>query len=264
MTGLRDELARVGIRGRLARRIVLELEDHARCDPEANLGAPREIAERFAVELRVPRTRRSAYGGFAALALTAVLLGVPSRGVSAAGGWPDSIGGRGLVVSLGGLTIVLAGQVAFVTGILALWRVLRRPAAVEELRLVQRRLGIALAAGGVVLAGQAVQAAALQPLLPTWWFALAIPAVFVPGLALGGAAYGLREAVAITPSVDPAPRGFPMPLVLAIGVGAVVLIAVGSTFTEHSLAEGLSRGVLEAVAFAACFVVLGRRLGIRR
>jgi hypothetical protein len=102
MIGLRAELARAGIRGRLARRIVLELEDHLRCNPDANLGAPREIAERFAEELRVPRTRRSTYAGFAALALAAVLLGVPTRGMSAAGGWPDTFGARGLVVSRSG------------------------------------------------------------------------------------------------------------------------------------------------------------------
>jgi hypothetical protein len=264
MIGLRAELARVGIRGRLARRIVLELDDHERCDPSANLGGPREIAERFAEELRLPRTRRAVYAGFAALALTAVLLGVPSRGISAAGGWPDTFGGRGLIVSLAGLTMVLGGQVAFVTGVLALSRALRRPAAPEELRLVQRRLGVALAAGGVVLVGQAAQAVALQPLIPTWWYALALPAVVVPGLALGGAAHGLRRAVAITPPVDPASRAFPMPLVIAIGVAAVAFIAVGSTFTENSPAEGLTRGVLEAVAFVAGFAVLGRRLGIRR
>lgn len=264
MIGLRAELARVGIRGRLARRIVLELEDHLRCDPAANLGEPREIAERFAEELRLPRTRRAVYAGFAALALTAVLLGVPSRGISAAGGWPDTFGGRGLIVSLAGLTMVLGGQVAFVTGVLALWRARRRPAAPEELRLVQRRLETALIAGGAVLVGETLQAVALQPLIPAWWLALAIPAVLVPGLALGGAAHGLRQAVAITPAVDPAPRAFPMPLVVAIGVGAVGVIAVGSTLTENSLAEGISRGVLEAVAFTVCFVILGRRLGIRR
>jgi hypothetical protein len=192
-----------------------------------------------------------------------VLLGVPARGMSAAGGWPDAFGARGLVVALAGLTMALAGQVAFVTGVLALWRALRCPAVPEELRLVQRRLGIALVAGGVVLAGQAVQAAALQPLISAWWLALAIPAVLVPGLALGGAARGLSRAVALTPSVAPLPRGFPMPLVVAIGVAAVGVIAVGSTFAEHSLAEGLTRGVIEAMTFALCFAVLGRRLGIR-
>jgi hypothetical protein len=70
--------------------------------------------------------------------------------------------------------------------------------------------------------------------------------------------------VAITPLVDPAPRAFPLPLVVTIGLGAVASIAVGSTFTEHSLAEGVSRGALEAVAFVACFALLGRRVGIRR
>jgi len=39
VNGLASELARVGISGRLARRIELELDDHLRCDPAANLGA---------------------------------------------------------------------------------------------------------------------------------------------------------------------------------------------------------------------------------
>ena len=264
MIGLHAELARVGIRGRLARRIVLELEDHLRCDPAADLGGPREIAERFAEELRVPRTRRSTYAGFAALALTAVFLTVPTRGMSAAGGWPDIFGVRGLSASLGGLTMALAGQVAFVAGVLALWRVLRRPSAPADLRLVQRPLGTALAAGGVVLAGETVQAVALQPSLPAWWLALALGAVAVPALALGGAAHGLREAVALTPPVAVSPGGFPLPLVVAIGSVAVGLMGVGSALAEHSLTEGISRAVLEAVAFTACFAVFGRRLGIRR
>jgi len=264
VTGLRAELARVGIRGRLARRIVLELEDHLRCDPAANVGAPREIAERFAAELRVPRTRRSTYAGFGALALTAVLLGVPTRGMSAAGGWPDVFGVRGLVASLGGLTMALGGQVALVTGILALWRILRRPSAPADLRFVQRPLETALVAGAVVLAGEAMQAVALQPALPGWWFALSCSAVLVPVLALGGAAHSLRGAVALTPPVELPPRGFPLPLAVAIGVAATGIMAVGSTFTESSVVEGVTRGVIEAVAFTACFVVLGRRLGIRR
>jgi len=264
VNGLRAELARAGIRGRLARRIMLELDDHLRCDPEANVGPPREIAERFAEELRVPRTRRSTYAGFAALALTAVLLGVPTRGVSAAGGWPAVVGLRATIASLAGLTMALAGQVAVVAGVLALWASLMRSGAPEELRLIQRRLGIALAAGAVVLAGQAVQGAALAPLLPAWWFAVALPAVLVPGLAIGGAARVLGGAVAITPVVEPARRGFPPSLVVAIGVGVVALIGIGSTFSEHSMAEGATRAVLEAVAFGAGFLFLGRRLGIRR
>ena len=263
MIGLRTELARVGIRGRLAQRIVRELEDHLRCDPGADLGGPREIAERFAEELRVPRTRRATYAGIGALALAAVALGASSKGVSVAGGWPDAFGVRGAIVAVDGLLIVLAGQVAFVAGVLAIWRVLRRPSDPDELRLVQRRLGFALAAGAVVTAGQALQSVALHPLLPAWWFALALPAAVVPALVLGAAAHGLREAVALTPRVEPRPRVFPWRLVIAIGVGAALLITVGSAYTEDSWAEGISRGVLEAVAFAVCFAVFGRRLGIR-
>src|ERR1051325_11171665 len=119
MKALRDELARVGIRGRLARRIVLELEDHERCDPDADLGAPRLIAERFAEELRLPVSRRETHIGFASLALAAVLLAVSQRMTSIAGGSPDLFGGRGAEVAIAGLAMALAGQVAFVAGILA-------------------------------------------------------------------------------------------------------------------------------------------------
>lgn len=264
MNGLRAELARVGIRGRLARRIELELADHERCDPSAELGSPQLIAARFAAELCVPKTRRATYGGFTALAVTALLLAVPTQGLSAAGGWPNVNGTYGTVASLGGLAMAFGGQIALVAGVLALWRILLRSHDPEELRLVQRRLGVALAAGGLVIVGLAVQALALRPLEPAWWIAVAGSVVCAQALVLGTAARSLRSAVALTPSVPAAPRAFPTPVVVAIGSGVALLMGVGSTFTEHSLSEGISRGVLEAIAFGTCFTVLGRRLGIRR
>jgi hypothetical protein len=259
VNGLRAELARVGIRGRLAQRIVLELDDHLSCDPAADLGAPREIAERFAEELRVPRTRRSAYGGFAALALAAI-----SIGVSAGGGGLDISATRGWIVSLGGLGVVFGGQVAFVAGVLALWRALKRPQSSAELRLVQRRTGVALAAGGFALGAHAVQTVSVQPYMSTSWLALALSATIVPTFALGAAAHGLRGAVVLTPAAEPARRPFPWRLVIAIGAAAVTVMVVGSAFAEHSWVEGLSRGVLESIGFAFCFAIFGRRLGIRR
>jgi hypothetical protein len=259
VTGLRAELARVGIRGRLASRIVLELEDHLRCDPSADLGAPREIAERFAEELSVPRTRRSTYGGFAALAFASV-----SILISSSGGGLDAFGARGWIVSLGGLGVVFGGQVSFVSGVLALWDALRRPRTPAELRLVQRRTGVALAAGGFALASHAVQTVAAAPLMSNLWLALAIPASVVPALALGSAAHGLRGAIALTPAARPTARPFPRRLVLAIGAAAVTVMVVGSAFAEHSWVEGLSRGALEAIGFAICFAIFGGRLGIRR
>jgi hypothetical protein len=259
VTGLRAELARVGIRGRLATRIVLELDDHLRCDPAADLGAPRQIAERFAEELRVPRTRRSAYAGFAALALVAV-----SIGVSSSGGGLNISGARGWIVAFGGLGVVLGGQVSFVAGVLSLWAALRRPKAPAELRVVQRRTGVALAAGSFALAAHAVQTVSVQPYMSTLWFAVAIPATVVPALVLAAAAQGLRGAVGLTPPAEPARRPFPWRLVIAIGGAAVALVAVGSAFAEHSWGEGLNRGVLEGISFAVCFAIFGRRLGIRR
>jgi hypothetical protein len=259
MNGLRGELARVGIGGRLARRIELELDDHLRCDPTADLGAPREIAERFAEELRVPRTRRSAYVGFAALALAAIAIGV-----SASGGGLDITGARGWIIAFGGLGVVFAGQVAFVAGVLALWRALQRPRTPAELRLVQRRTGFALAAGAFALGAHTVQVVAYQPYMSTLWFAFAIPASAVPALALGAAAHGLRGAVAVTPPTEPAGWPFPWRVVVAVAAAAFTVMAVGSAFAERSWNEGLTRGVLELVVFAICFASFGRRLGIRR
>jgi hypothetical protein len=259
VTGLRAELARVGIRGRLAERIVLELDDHLRCDPSADLGTPRAIAERFAEELRVPRTRRSAYVGFAALSLAALAIIA-----SASGGGLAISGTRGWIESIGGLGLLFGGQVAFVAGVLALWRALQHPATPAELRLLQRRTGVALAAGTFALGAHAVQTVVVQPYMSTLWFALAIPAIVVPALALGVAAHGLHGAVGVTPATQPAPRPFPWRTVLAVGAAAVFVMVVGSAFAEHSWVEGLNRGALELVAFALCFALFGRRLGIRR
>ena len=98
---------RPGIRGATRRRIELELADHLACDPssEARLGSPREVAERFAAELRTTRTRRAAWRSFFALALTAALLMVHARALSPLGSWSAVAGTNATFVSLGGLLI---------------------------------------------------------------------------------------------------------------------------------------------------------------
>jgi hypothetical protein len=261
--GLRAELARAGIDARRARRIELEIDDHLRSNPAANIGSPREIAERFAEELRVPLTRRSAYGGFGALALTAVVISVATATASTANA-PDLFAARGTVVALAAVLMAVAGQVAFVAGVLALGQVLFGSRDAASLRLVQRRLSVALVAGACVLAGQAIVLLALRGLLPVWWVALDGTAVAVATLALGLGVLGLRSAASVTPHVPPADHPLPSWLVLAIGAGATAAIAVGSAVTERSTAEGLTRGAFEAVAFFMCFLTLGRRVGIRR
>jgi hypothetical protein len=238
---------------------MLELEDHLRCDPAADLVAPREIAERFAEELRVPRTGRSAYGAFAALTITALAILASARG-----GGPVVAGERGWIESLGGVALVLGAQVSFVAGVLALWCAVRRPTLPADLRLVQRRAAIGLAAGGFALTAHLVQSIVVQPYMSTLWFVFAISATVVPGLALAGAAHELRGAVVLTPVTAPSRRPFPASLVVAAGTAVVTVMIVGSAFAESSWNEGLNRGGIELVAFALGFLLLGRRLGIRR
>jgi hypothetical protein len=261
VTELRRELAVHGIRGRLARRIELEFADHLACDPDAVLGAPAEIASRFAAELRVVRTRRGTIAAFASLSLAAVLLLVPQRGMSAAGGWPDVFGVRSTIASLDGIAILLAGQVAFVAGVLGAALLIRRSG---DLRLIQRRMKVALGAGGIVIAGQVMQAFALQPALPAWWFALALTSAVAPATALGASAVVLRGASLLTPREPPASPGWPWSLVLAVAAAAVAAMCVGSAYAEHSWAEGLARSGFEAAAIGVCYAAFGRYLGIRR
>lgn len=245
MKGLRGELARVGIRGGLADRIVAELDDHLACDPEAQLGEPRLIAQRFADELRLPRTRRATYLGFGGLAAAALLLFVLFRN----GAQPSGLAGR--VSPIAGLDIVLGAQVAFVGGMLALWGVLRGTAAA----VVQRRLLVALLGGGLVLAGTSVDAV-LQQRWPALLMLLPVP-------VLAASAAQLRLAVGLTPVRIAVSRGFSLLEAAAVGAGVVAFVVVGSAYAEHSWLEGLTRGTIEAVVFALGFLGLGRSLGIR-
>jgi hypothetical protein len=145
--------------------------------------------------------------------------------------------------------------------VLCLWRFFFSR---DESRLVQQRVGVALVAGVAVVAGEATQAVAMRPALPSWWFALAIASAAVSAAGLGRAAVDLHGAVAITPRQVSRARAFPWQLVAAIGLGVVLLMGVGSAFAEHDAGEGLARAVIEGAAFVACFVALGRRVGIRR
>jgi nucleotide-binding universal stress UspA family protein len=122
----------------------------------------------------------------------------------------------------------------------------------------------ALAGGWIVVAGQLVDAFALRPLLPAWWFALALAATAASAAALAASARALRAAEQIAVLET---RAFtPLPGTLLVGFAAVAVTAmcIGSAFAEHSWADGLSRGAFEALAIGACFVGLGRRLGLRR
>jgi hypothetical protein len=246
MKGLRAELARVGIRGALADRIVAELDDHLACDPQAQLGEPRLIAQRFADELRLPRTRRATYLGFGGLVASAILLFVFFRNATQ----PTGLAGR--VSPFAGLDMVLGAQVAFVGGMLALWGARRGTAAA----VVQRRLLVALGGGALVLAGAAVDAVAEQR-----WLTLLM---LLPAPVLAASAAELRVAVGLTPVRAAVSRGFSLAEAASVGAAVVGLVVVGSAVAEHSWLEGVTRGTIEAVVFALGLFGLGRYLGIIR
>jgi hypothetical protein len=268
---LSAELDRAGIHGGTRRRIELELADHLACDPssEDRLGSPREVAERFAGELRTTRTRRAAWRSFFALALTAALLMVHARALSPLGSWSTVAGTNATFVSLGGLLLVLCAQIAFVAGVLA---IRRKPTDSAEAALVQRRAAVALLAGAGVVAGEIVQAGALERYLSGWSFALALAGAAVSLAALCACTVWLRSARAVTPAGGPVPgldRDLPRPLsshaagfAVLTGVAVVLVVGVGSVFAESSVAEGATRGLLEAVAFAGCYLLLRRPLAI--
>jgi hypothetical protein len=257
---LRTELARNGIRGALADRIVAEFDDHLACDPQANLGAPSEIAARFAVELRIARTRRASVGAFAALALSAVLLAVVAA-VTNRVGYPVR---TSTASALSGLGMLAFAQIAFVAGVLALSRGLRGHSA-GDLWLAQRRAFVALVAGGGLCVCLAVQGVAARP-MPFWWHAVSFVAAFAPLPGLVLAARAQRSAAAITPRAPAAGLAADLPVsprvaLLAAGTLVTTLIVVQGVVGERSVNEGLTRGAIEAVGLALGAVLLGRPLG---
>lgn len=259
---LRSELARNGIRGGLANRIVVELEDHLACDPGANVGAPAELAARFAAELRITRTRRATVGAFAALALLAVFLFVVGSIGSRTGGFT---GATRTAAPISGLAVFAFAQIAFVAGVLAVARGFRGRGA-GDMRLAQRRALIALAAGCGVSVALAVSAVSVGP-MSVWWHVFGVVCALVPLLGLFVAARAVRHATALTPSEPAAGLEADLPfsprvLLVALGAIAVAFVVAQGVVGERSASEGLIRGAIEAAGLALGVVLLGRPLGL--
>ncbi|HZQ82214.1 MAG TPA: hypothetical protein VFB25_09590 [Gaiellaceae bacterium] len=266
LDALRHELARAGVGGRRLDRIVDEFADHLACDPEADLGSPRVVAERFADELGLAQTRRAALLVFGALALTAVLLAAAGADTS----YPARVQ-NGWAVGLTGLGLVAGAQVAFVAGVLALARGRRRSLTCAERRLVQRRAAVALGAG-ILTCSMLVAHGVVFRQMPAAWTALTIAAGVVPLPLLAYAGARLRSAAQLTPAGGVAP-GLSADLPGALGrhsrallallgsLAVAAVVAQGSLF-ERSASEGPARGVIELAGIAVGTAALGRVLGL--
>ena len=148
---LSDELAAHGVRGRTRARIVAEAEDHLRSDPTAQerFGSAREVANAFAAELGTQAVRRAAVGVFAALAVAGAVYAVCFVTLSFANPPTETFTSALGAIALAAM--ILAPQVAFVAGALALARAVRRRRErvlpTDELRVIRRRTTIALLSG---------------------------------------------------------------------------------------------------------------------
>jgi hypothetical protein len=270
------ELDDVGIPRRLRRRILAEAEDHLRSDDDAleRFGTPEEVANSFAAELGARTSRRAAVGAFLALGVAGAVYALSFVGAAFAGQpapdtWPR-------LAQLALVAVILAPQVSFVAGSLALVRVLRRRESVlpsAELRVINRRTGVALLFGIVTMAALAVLALELRDDSADWWVALTLVGVAIATPLLVLAALPATVAARLKPRVagesgdlfddlgfvrmDP----WRFATVVAVGLGLVVFLVAA---VQGDPFDGALNGTAEAIACLAGFAALGRYLGLRR
>jgi len=276
LDALSSELGNVGVRGRLRRRILAESEDHLRSDPDAveRFGAPAELANAFAAELGTRASRRAAVGAFLALGVAGGVYALSFVGASFAGHpppdtWP-------LLAQLALVAVIIAPQISFVAGSLALVRVLRRREPVlpsAELTVINRRTSIALAFGLVTMVALGLLAFELKNESASWWVAFTLAGVAIATPLLVLAALPAAVASRLRPLVAgdagdlfddlgfgrTNPWRFAGMVALALGFVVFLVAAVqGDPF------DGALNGAAEALACLAGFAALGRYLSLRR
>jgi hypothetical protein len=282
------ELIERRIRPAARERLLAEFADHLACEQGSStrlaltrLGVAREIAGQYADELAADDARHGALGVFAALACATVAFFVEQVTLGRIG-YPGFDHGYSTALALAAIAaLVLGSQVALVAGSLAAWRALRRrrdaviPAA--EIALLRRRSTVGLAAGLVTTIGLLAYVVNFIGVLPVWWLALS-------GTLAAGATAALvaaRQALAHSSSTvalasgpagdlfDDIPllrvlRAHPVLLCAAGALASGLAVTIAEWHFEHSFAEGLQRGIFEALALSAGFALLGRAIGARR
>ena len=185
------ELHARGVPRRERTRIVLELDDHIATEPgcEDRLGDPRALAIRFADELATARARTSAFATFVALAAAAVVLVVSQITLGRFAGYPGYSNGISTPLFFAAiLGMVVAPQIALVSGTLAAWRAVRRrrvpSLAAAEIALIQRRTRVALGAGFATMAGLELYVLNFSQRLPGWWLGSVGALAAVAGVGL--------------------------------------------------------------------------------
>jgi len=279
------ELYARGVPRRERARIAIELSDHIACEPgcEERLGDPRELAVTFADELATAEARNSAFTAFAALAVAAVVLIVSQITLARFAPYPGYANGISMLLFFPAvLGMLVAPQVALVAGTLAAWRALRRRRVVSlsagEIRLIHSRARVGLAAGFATMAGIELYVVDFSERLPPWWLGLIGGLAALAGAGLFAASRVLVRARTIVSSTDgragdiyddlPLFGWRPLrtrPWLLGAFASVAVGLALGGfeAHAEHSVIEGVQRGLFEGLAAAIGFIVLGRAIGAR-
>jgi HAAS domain-containing protein len=274
------DLARRGVRCPANARVVDEARDHllelaAEHGEEGAIerfGSSEELARDVAAQLATTRTIRSTYGAFAALAFTGVVYLAFMALAGGAGGGPDLFSARHEAVGVAAVIgLVLFPQIAFVAGCLALLRALRRRGTAtvssDELGVIRARAAVAVGAGAMTVVSMAVWIAEFRQ--SAWLLALpalaVIPLVAVavsvgragrPQAAAGGSAGDVFDDLGF--------RMEPWRFAMLFAAFIAFLGFAGGWVVEGDPGSGIVRGGFEGVAVLACFVVLGRRLALRR
>jgi hypothetical protein len=283
-----DELTVRGIRPAARERLVAEFADHLACEQGSStrlaltrLGVARQIAGQYADELAADDARHGALGVFAALTCAAVALIVEQVTLGRIG-YPGFNHGYSTALALAAIAAVVFGsQVALVAGSLVAWRAFRRrreavlPA--DEIALVRRRSAVASLAGLVTTGGLLLYVVNFIGVLPAWWLALSGTLAAGATAALVAARQALAHssstvALASGPAGDlfddlPPLRGLraqPLRLCVLAALATGVVVTLAEWHFEHSLAEGVQRGIFETLALSAGFALLGRAIGARR
>jgi hypothetical protein len=271
---LSGELTATGIRGARRARILAEFADHLRCDPNAALGSPVELARQFADELGTTLARRGAFVVFAALAVAGVMLATfvvePFGPVTHQTAAVNVVGG----------ILLVAAQVAFASGVLATLRAIQRRRVVSlpraEAAVIVRRAAVALAAGLVTMAALAVAAVTLRYVGHTRAQTHALVIAVVGAAALLAASPSLIGAARMLPStpgeagdifedigqVTPAALRARPWLVALLVAGALALVTAAAGVVQSDPYDGILRGLAEAGACLAGFALLGPWLGL--
>jgi hypothetical protein len=277
------ELAAAGIPARRRARIVAEFSDHLHENPEAELGAPRDLARQFADELGTRLARGTAYRAFVALAVAAIVLVVMFfKGGRTWGGW---VGYAHYPVSYYFpwwwvpmmLVWFISAQVALAAGGLALlraWRLRRVPVmTAADAAVINHRAAVGLMCGAIAMTVLPLTHFVVD--LGTGWNTVAVtvgPALIVLLLAMLPDVFRstrlrpTREGPAgdLTADLgtdDPRATAWRIAAVLSF---VIVLVMVAIGVRSDDLYDGILRGLFDGAACLAGFAVLGPYLGLRR